>query len=71
MDRFPALRLILRFGRAGAAIVALIVTALVVAISWSHMGWFSLVLIPFVLAFSYYMAKSYVEIVQIITEMVH
>ena len=71
MDRFPALRLILRFGRAGAATVALIVTALVVVISWSHMGWFSLVLIPFVLAFSYYMAKSYVEIVQIITEMVH
>lgn len=71
MDRFPALRLILRLGRAGAATVAFIATALVVLIAWKYLGWWALLISPFVLAFSYYLAKSYVEIVQIITEMVH
>ncbi|MGE0231069.1 MAG: hypothetical protein AB7O39_05430 [Flavobacteriaceae bacterium] len=71
MDRFPALRLILRCGRAGAALLAVLVTALAIVVAWGFIGWWALLAAPFVLIFSYYMAKSYVEIVQIITEMVH
>jgi hypothetical protein len=71
MERFPALRLILRFGRAGAGAVALIATTLAAAGTWRAFGWPSLIEAPFVFVFVYFLAKSYVEIVQIITEMVH
>jgi hypothetical protein len=71
MDRFPALRLILRHGRLGAAIAALIVTALATDYLWSRVGAWSLASVPFVLVASYYLAKSYVEIVQIVSEMAH
>ena len=71
MERFPALRLILRFGRAGAAVVALVAAIVVVAWGWPSLGWLSLIAAPFVFTFGYFLAKSYVEIVQIITEMVH
>jgi hypothetical protein len=71
LDRFPALRLILRFGRLGATIVAVILTAAAGFILWSSLGWFVCVVAPFVFALSYVLAKSYVEIVQIVTEMVH
>lgn len=71
MERFPALRLILKLGRAGAALVAVLVTALALYLLWGSLGWASLAAAPFVLAVSYFLAKSYVEIVQIITEMVH
>ena len=71
VERFPALRLILRFGRLGALAVALAATALIVAFVWSYFGWLSLILAPFALVATYFLAKSYVEIIQIITEMVH
>ena len=71
MERFPALRLILRFGRLGAAIVAIAVTALAAALLWAYLGWLAALLTPFILAFVYFLAKSYVEIVQIITEMIY
>lgn len=71
MERFPALRLILRLGRIGALVVAVIASVAVTMAIWSSLGLFSLLIAPFVLAFTYFLAKSYVEIVQIITEMVH
>lgn len=71
MERFPALRLILKAGRAGAAVVAVLVTAAFLSWGWASLGWIAALLAPFVLAFVYFLAKSYVEIVQIITEMVH
>ena len=71
MERFPALRLILRLGRGGAAITALFVTVAALALVWNALGWLSLIGAPPVFAVSYFLAKSYVEIVQIITEMVH
>jgi hypothetical protein len=71
VERFPALRMILRFGRAGAGVLALVVTVSVIARSWGGLGWPSLIEAPFVFVFVYFLAKSYVEIVQIITEMVH
>lgn len=71
MERFPALRLILKLGRAGAALVAAVATALSVWLAWGSFGWGAMALVVPVLPFSYFLAKSYVEIVQIITEMVH
>jgi hypothetical protein len=71
MERFPALRLILKLGRIGAALLAIAITALAIWLLWASLGWWTLLLAPFVLAASYFLFKSYVEIVQIITEMVH
>ncbi len=71
VERFPALRLILRLGRAGAGIVAAIVTVFVVSWSWRDVGWPSLIEAPFIFVLGYFLAKSYVEIVQIMTETVH
>ena len=71
MERFPALRLILKLGRVGPAVVAVAVAALFVALTWGAFGWLAAVLALPVLGFVYFLAKSYVEIVQIITEMVH
>jgi uncharacterized membrane protein YoaK (UPF0700 family) len=71
MDRFPALRLILRFGRIGAAILALLVTAAATAYLWPWLGAWALLPAPALLVVSYYLLKSYVEIVQIVSEMAH
>lgn len=71
MDRFPALRFILRYGRIGAALIALLSTAWVVHALWPPLGLAALVAVPVVLPLAYYVFKSYVELVQIVTEMVH
>jgi len=71
MDRFPALRLILRYGRIGSGILALLITAAVSAYLWSWLGAWALLPAPVVLVVSYYLLKSYVEIVQIVSEMAH
>lgn len=68
MDRFPALRLILRLGRIGPAVIALAATALWLWLLWGAVGWLGA---PLVLATTYYLFKSYVELVQIISETVH
>ena len=71
MDRFPALRLILKFGRAGAAAVALSAAALIGWLLWPGMGALAALVATLAFPVLYFVAKSYVEIVQIITEMVH
>lgn len=71
MDRFPALRLILKLGRKGAGVMAFGATFLFIWHAWGTLGWWSLLPAVVVLAVAYYLFKSYVEIVQIITEMVH
>ena len=71
MDRFPALRLILRLGRIGPAVVSIVAAGLFAALWWSSLGWLVLPLAAMLLVFVYFLAKSYVEIVQIISEMAH
>lgn len=71
MDRFPALRLILRLGRLGAGFMGIAVTGLFLWFAWGGLGWWALLPALLVLAASYYLFKSYIEIIQIITEMVH
>lgn len=71
MDRFPALRLILKLGRAGAALMAMASAGLFLWLAWGGLGLWALPISLVVLATSYFLFKSYVEIVQIIIEMVH
>lgn len=71
MERFPALRLILRFGRAGAAALALALAASIGRLFWSDLGAWAALLAALAFPVLYFLAKSYVEIVQIISEMAH
>ena len=71
MERFPALRLILRFGRLWSLMVACLAT---VAVTWALvtlLGPAGYLSVPFSIAFFYFLAKSYVELIQIVVEMVH
>lgn len=65
------MRLILQYGRIGAAVLALALTVAAVLICWGWIGPFALIAIPFVLPLGYLLLKSYVELVQIVVEMVH
>ncbi|MCK9283276.1 MAG: hypothetical protein M0P39_03235 [Rhodocyclaceae bacterium] len=71
MDRFPALRLILRFGGTAAIILAVLIGAGITGLLWSMLGWPALFIGLAAAALSYILVKSYVEIVSIVTEMVH
>ncbi len=71
MERFPALRLILKLGRIGAAIFAVSLTALFIVLTYGVLGIWLVLFAPTVFAVGYFLFKSYVEIIQIITEMVH
>ena len=71
MERFPALSLILRHGRVFAALGAVGVTAMLLLLMYPTLGHYSLVTIPVLFPFGYVLVKSYVEMVQIVTEMVH
>lgn len=69
MERYPVLALILRFGTIGAATLALVGGLLVTALAWTAFGWIAIPLALFIAALVFVIAKSYVEIVTIITEM--
>lgn len=71
MDRFPALRLILRYGRGGSVLLAVLIGFGLAAALWPLIGWPSVIVALIVGAVAYLIAKSYVEIIQIIIEMVH
>ncbi|MCB2050412.1 MAG: hypothetical protein KDE63_03185 [Novosphingobium sp.] len=71
MERFPALRLILRYGRLWSLLVALIGTTAVTWLLVTQLGGIGYVAIPLALPFFYFLAKSYVELIQIVVEMVH
>jgi len=63
------LRLILRWGDAGAAIVAVLTAALVGAALWAGFGVLAIVAGVAAGLVLYVIARSYVEIVRIVTEM--
>lgn len=71
MERFPALRLILGYGRVFAALAAAGITGLVLLLVYPMLGLLSLAVLLVLFPFAYLLVKSYVEIVQIVTEMVH
>jgi hypothetical protein len=69
MQKYPVLALILRFGGVGAIALAVICGLLIVALGWAALGWFAIVLAILGAGLVFLIAKSYVEIVTIITEM--
>jgi predicted membrane metal-binding protein len=69
MERFPVLNLILRFGIAVSAIVALIAGTIVVLLAYRDVGWPAIPIAAVVALLVFGVAKSYVELVTIVTEM--
>jgi hypothetical protein len=69
MERYPVLDLILRYGKIGSLAAAILAAALVAGLGWAALGWIAIVLALIVGAVVFILAKSYVEIVTIITEM--
>jgi hypothetical protein len=65
------LRLLLRHGRAGALILSLALAALVPWLCWPSLGWLAILAAPPVLVVTYVLLKSYVELIQIVSEMAH
>ena len=70
-DGFIAIRLILRYGTLGAVVTALLVSLCALMFLWSTMGWFSIGVALAVGGLALLIAKSYVEIVSIVFQMVH
>ena len=58
MDRFPALRLILKLGRIGAAVMAFAITFLAIWLLWPSLGWWTLLLAPFKVFVEIFLADS-------------
>ena len=71
MDRFPALRLILQYGRIGSVVLAVLIALGAIGALWPLLGWPSAVIALIIGGFAYLLLKSYVEIVHIVVEMVH
>ena len=69
MDRYPALRFIVRFGNAGAPVVALLAGVLAWQLARDGPVPFAAVIALGVFALTYLLAKAFVEIVIILTEM--
>lgn len=69
MERFPALNLIVKFGAIGAAGLAISSAILLALLLWPLWGAASMVAALLVGAIAYLVAKSFVELVIILTEM--
>ncbi len=70
-DKFFAIRLILRHGELGAILIAVISVVIAIGLLWSVIGWFSLPAGLLIGGLVFLLAKSYVEIVGIVFQMVH
>jgi len=69
MDRYPALRFIVRFGHAGAPVVALLAGVFAWHLARDDLGPYAAVVALAVFALTYLLARAFVEIVIILTEM--
>jgi len=69
MNDYPILRLIVRYGGVGAAVMSIVVFALVAWLGYPALGALAIVLGALVAVVVYILAKSYAELVRIITEM--
>jgi hypothetical protein len=69
MERFPLLSLTLRYGAAGSILAALLAVAIVAAAAWPALGPLAVVLGVLAGVVVYVLARSYVELVTIVTEM--
>jgi hypothetical protein len=69
MGDYPILHLIVRYGAAGAVAVSVLVFAVVAGLGYHALGWLAIALAAVTAALVYIVAKSYAELVRIITEM--
>ncbi len=69
MERFPVLDMILRCGTPGAIAASVLLAVLTGAVAWPPLGWLGIVIALVVGALVFVVAKSYVELVTLITEM--
>lgn len=69
MERYPVLDFILRYGKLASIGVALLAALVVVGLGWQALGWIAVGLAMIAGVVVFVLAKSYVEIVTIITEM--
>lgn len=70
-DGFIAIKLILRYGSVGAVVLAVLAGLATFGFLWSTIGWFSMGVALLVGALVLLIAKSYVELVSIVFQMVH
>lgn len=69
MEKFPVLDLIIRYGAAGSAVLAVLAGAGICALIWPVWGVLALVPGVFVAAVALLLARSYVELILLITDM--
>jgi hypothetical protein len=69
MERYPVLDLILRYGKTASIGVGLLAAVVVAGLGWPALGWIAVGLAAIAGIVVFVLAKSYVEIVTIITEM--
>jgi hypothetical protein len=69
MERYPILDMILRFGTPAAIVLSILGGMLVFALTWALLGWFALAAAVVVAGLIFIVAKSYVELITLITEM--
>jgi hypothetical protein len=69
MEKFPVLGLIVRFGLIGSQVLAGLVLILVLAIAWPFWGLVAILPAIVLAALAYLVARSYVELVLLITDM--
>ncbi len=69
MNDYPVLRLIVRYGTAGAIALSLAVFAVIAWLGYETLGVLAIVLAALVGVVTFVVAKSYAELVRIITEM--
>ncbi len=70
-DRYFAIRLILRYGTAGAVVLAVGLFVGAAMLLWPALSWGALVPATLLGAILFLLGRSYVEIVSIVFSMVH
>ena len=71
MDSFFAIKLILRYGTAGAVALAVILGVCTLGFLWSMIGWPAIIVGLLAAGLAFLICKSYVELVAIVFQMVH
>lgn len=69
MQQFPVLNLIVRYGAHAAIVVAIFAAALVLWLLYGSMGWAAVAVALVTGGVVFVLAKSYVELIVLITEM--
>lgn len=69
MERYPTLALILRYGGVGSSLLALLAAAVTIAAGYDALGPYIFAIGAVIAGVVWLLARSYVELVTIVTEM--